>query len=63
MWTCKDCSHWGREDPGAIPAEGGLRGRVARAPCLSRWSPVHGEFRTPCAPACKQAFEQAKEQS
>jgi hypothetical protein len=62
MWACKDCAHWGRTDPSAIPGEGGIRGRVTYAPCLSPSSPVHGEFRTPCAPACKQAFEQVREQ-
>jgi hypothetical protein len=62
MWNCKDCQHWGRDDPSAIPGEGGIKARITRAPCLSQRSPVWGEFRTPCAPACKQAFEQVREQ-
>jgi hypothetical protein len=62
MHACKDCQHWGRNHQDAIPGEGGISGRVTYAPCMSPRSPVHGEFRTPCAPACKQAFEQVKEQ-
>jgi len=61
MHACKDCAHWGRNDPSAIPGEGGSYGRVTRAPCLSKLSPAWGEFRAPWAPACKQAFEQNKE--